>query len=212
MTAGSQTWVRASKLLAAFAVVVGLAAVGLIGPPLDSSQTVPWSYVAAGAVAHLVTGMAGVAVGAVFSRPIIGRTAWAILPALGVDLADIVIPHATPTRQILVLFNETPVKDLTGDAARDLRGDGRPDSGSLRRVDLPDASEELRNRTRSRLSQSCERSEVLARLRAHESFTGDAEYEHVQKRHRHREDAERRYDVPQFVVHQKDGDQECPED
>lgn len=73
----------------------------------------PWSYVAAGAVAHLVTGVAGVAVGAVFSRPIIGRTAWAMLAALTVDLADIVIPNGVPTREILVLFNETPVKDLT---------------------------------------------------------------------------------------------------
>jgi hypothetical protein len=112
VSAGNGTWVRVSKLFSAFAVVVGLAAVGLISPPLTASQTVPWSYIAAGAVAHLVTGIAGVTVGAVFGRPIVGRTAWAMLAAVAVDLADIVIPHGVPTRQILVLFNETPVKDL----------------------------------------------------------------------------------------------------
>ena len=116
VTTGSQTWVRASKLLAALAIVVGLGVlgvIGVIGAQLASSQRMHWSLIIAGAVAHLVTGMAGVALGSVCGRPIIQRPAWAVLTAVIVDLSDIVVPHAAPTRQILVLFNETPVKDLT---------------------------------------------------------------------------------------------------
>jgi hypothetical protein len=112
VTAGSQTLVRASKLLGAFAIVVGLGAAGMIGPPLASSLGVPGSYIAAGAVAHLVTGLTGVALGALCSRPIIQRTGWALFTALIVDFADIVIPYGVPTRQVLVLFNETPPAHL----------------------------------------------------------------------------------------------------
>jgi hypothetical protein len=112
VTAGSQAKVRVAKLLAAYIGAVGLAAVVLIGPPLASSQNVPLSEVAAGAAAHLVTALAGVALGALCSRPIIRRTAWALLAAVAVNLADIVVPHGVPTRQLLVLFNETQPRDL----------------------------------------------------------------------------------------------------
>ena len=41
------------------------------------------------------------------SRPIVRRRAWAVLIGVAAGLATVIIPHAPPTRQLLVLFNRT---------------------------------------------------------------------------------------------------------
>lgn len=62
-----------------------------------------------------MTALAGVMLGTLCSRPIIGRTAWALLFAVVLDLADVVVPNGPPTRQILVLFNQTHPSQLALD-------------------------------------------------------------------------------------------------
>lgn len=106
VAAGSHARVRVANLMTAYLAAVLLGLVGLIGPPLASSQGVRPRDLAAGAVAHAVTALAGVVLGTLCSRPIIRRTAWALLIAVVLDLADVVVPNGPPTRQILVLFNE----------------------------------------------------------------------------------------------------------
>ena len=62
--------------------------------------------VAAGAAGHLLVALLGVAVGSLGGRAVIRRSGWAFLLAAAVCLADVAIPHAPPTRQLLVLFDE----------------------------------------------------------------------------------------------------------
>ena len=112
VTAGSRAKVRLAKLLTAYLACAGLGLIGLIGPPLASSGGVTLGDLGAGAAAHLVTGLAGVALGALCSRPIVRQTAWALLIAVLIDLTDVVVPSGVPTRQLLVLFNKTAPRDL----------------------------------------------------------------------------------------------------
>jgi hypothetical protein len=115
VVAGSQAKVRVANLLTAYLAAVFLGLVSLIGPPLASSQGVTAHDLAAGAVAQAVTSLAGVVLGTLCSRPIIRRTAWALLIAVVLDLADVVVPNGPPTRQILVLFDKAHPSQLALD-------------------------------------------------------------------------------------------------
>jgi hypothetical protein len=105
--AGSPSKVRLAKLLVAFLLAAALGLLGLIGPMLASSGGLSLRVVLAGISAQLIAALAGVALGAVCSRPIVRRRAWAVLIGVAVGLATVIIPHAPPTRQLLVLFNRT---------------------------------------------------------------------------------------------------------
>jgi hypothetical protein len=61
----------------------------------------------AGLSAQLLAGLAGVALGALCSRPLITRRAWSVLIGFGVCLATVIVPYGPPTRQLLILFNKT---------------------------------------------------------------------------------------------------------
>jgi hypothetical protein len=107
VNAGSQSKVRMAKLLFAFSIAATLGFVGMIGPPLASSSRTTIGDVLAGASAQLITTLAGVALGALCSRPIINRRAWSVLIGFGNCLLTLIVPYAPPTRQLLVLFNRT---------------------------------------------------------------------------------------------------------
>jgi len=107
VTTGSAHRVRVAKLAVAYAGAVVLGAMALIAPPLVSSQRATFTEIASGAGAHVVTALAGVGFGALCSRPVIRRRAWAVLVAVVVCLADVVIPNCPPSQQLLVLFNQS---------------------------------------------------------------------------------------------------------
>jgi hypothetical protein len=109
--AGSQFNVRLSKLLVAFSLASVLGIVGLIGPPLASSSGVSGTELLAGVAAQLLTALTGTALGGLCSRPLISRRAWSVLVGTAVCLVTVIVPHCPPTRQLLILFNET---DSTG--------------------------------------------------------------------------------------------------
>ncbi len=120
--AGSSYKVRLSKLLIAFCVSGALGLIGLIGPPLASTSGVTGTELLVGGAAQLLTALAGTALGAVCSRPLVSRRAWSVLIGFLVCLGTVIVPHCPPTRQILVLFNETgsvalglPVLLITGE-------------------------------------------------------------------------------------------------
>lgn len=100
VTAGGGTRVRLAKLAVAF---LGAAAMGVFAVlwPLLSRHSVARTDIGAGALAHLSTALVGVGVGALLSRPVLRRTAWAVLIATAVTLGEILIPHCPPGRQIL---------------------------------------------------------------------------------------------------------------
>jgi hypothetical protein len=105
--AGGGSRVRVGKLLVAFLLAIALGLVGMIAPPLASSNGVTGVELLAGFSAQVLTALAGVALGALCSRPLVVRRAWSVLLGAGVGLATVIVPHCPPTRQLLVLFNRS---------------------------------------------------------------------------------------------------------
>jgi hypothetical protein len=105
--AASQTKVRVSKLVVSFLTAVVLGVLGMIAPTIISGSSPTIKEVIAGISAQVITAVMGVAFGAICSRPIIRRRSWSVLLGVLLGLATVLIPHGPPTRQILVLFNET---------------------------------------------------------------------------------------------------------
>ncbi len=105
--AASQTKVRVSKLAVSFLTALVLGVLGMIAPTIISSSATTIKEVIAGISAQVITAVMGVAFGAICSRPIIRRRSWSVLLGVLLGMATVLIPHSPPTRQILVLFNET---------------------------------------------------------------------------------------------------------
>ena len=84
-----------------------LGVVGVVGPLVVPSSDATIGNVVAGAGAQLLTTLTGVSLGALLSRPVVNKGAWAVLLGFGVCLVTIVIPYGPPARQILVLFDGT---------------------------------------------------------------------------------------------------------
>ena len=76
-----------------------------VPPVVSSSHPTPYQ-VASGVAAQAISVLAGVAVGALCSRPIINRTAFSVLLAVMVGLGDLTVPNAPPVRQLVDLLNE----------------------------------------------------------------------------------------------------------
>ncbi len=106
MCAGSQNKVRLAKVIVAFLVTALLGIVGTIGPPLVSSGGATVTEVVAGLFGQLFAALAGVALGALCSRPLISRRAWSVLTGFAVCFATVIVPYGPPTRQLLVVFNK----------------------------------------------------------------------------------------------------------
>jgi hypothetical protein len=105
--AGSQTKVRLSKLGVSLSIAVLFGLLGMIAPTLLSSSLTSVKDVVAGIFAQTITALMGVTFGALCSRPIVRRRSWSVLAGVLLGMATILIPHGPPTRQLLVLFNET---------------------------------------------------------------------------------------------------------
>lgn len=103
VTAGSVSKVRLAKLLVAFLATAVLGILGLVAPAV-LAPAVTSADLAEGALGVLTTAMAGVAIGAMCTRPIIKRRLWALLCGVIGGLVTVLIPHCPPTRQLLVLF------------------------------------------------------------------------------------------------------------
>jgi hypothetical protein len=105
--AGSQTKVRVSKLEVSLLIAVPLGVLGMIAPTVVSTSKTTITEIIAGICAQIITAVMGVTFGALCSRPIIRRKSWSVLLGVLLGMATVLIPHGPPTRQLLVLFNET---------------------------------------------------------------------------------------------------------
>jgi hypothetical protein len=105
--AGRSSTVRLSKLIVSFAIAVVLGVLGMIAPTLTTAQGTAGREIIAGVCAQFLTALMGVAFGAFCSRPIVPRRSYSVLLGVLLGLATVLIPHAPPTRQLLVLFNKT---------------------------------------------------------------------------------------------------------
>ena len=79
----------------------------MISPTILSGSPTTAKDVIAGFCAQIITALMGVTFGAICSRPIIHRRSWSVLLGVLLGMATVLIPHGPPTRQLLVLFNET---------------------------------------------------------------------------------------------------------
>lgn len=116
VTAGGATRVRAAKLTVAFLGAMALAVFAILWPLLSAPDG-SFSDVGLGALAHVSTALTGVGIGALLSRPVLRRTAWAVIAAAAVSLGDILIPHCPPGRQIMTLLDADHPHDLGGPLA-----------------------------------------------------------------------------------------------
>jgi len=104
--AGSSLRVRLAKLAAAYLYCVVLIVIALAVPPFVSSDETTPSQVVSGAAAQAITVLAGVAVGALCSRPIMNRTAFSVLFCVMVGLGELIVPNAPPVHQLVKLLDE----------------------------------------------------------------------------------------------------------
>jgi hypothetical protein len=112
VTVGGRGRVRIAKMIVTFAACTLLSVLAVAVPPIVSDATTPLYDIVSGLIALGLTVLFGVVLGSLCSRPIIERTAWAVLVGALVGLADIVIPYGPPIRQLLVLLNETAPRHL----------------------------------------------------------------------------------------------------
>jgi hypothetical protein len=105
--AGGRGRVRLAKLLTSFLLCTALGLVAIVPPAFISPEGVGPKDLLAGACAQAIAALAGVALGALCSRPVMRRHAWSVLLGLLVGLCTILIPYGLPSRQLLVLFNKT---------------------------------------------------------------------------------------------------------
>ncbi len=104
--AGGHIRVRLAKLASAYLYCVVLIVIAVAVPPVVSSSHPTPYQVASGVAAQAISVLAGVAVGALFSRPIINRTAFSVLLGVIVGLGDLIVPNAPPVHQLVDLLNE----------------------------------------------------------------------------------------------------------
>ncbi len=110
--AGGRLRVRLAKLATAYLYCAVLIVMALAVPPaVSGARTTPYE-VASGAAAQAITVLAGVAVGALCSRPIINRTAFSVLLGVMVGLGDLIIPDAPPVHQLVKLLDEVKPRHL----------------------------------------------------------------------------------------------------
>jgi len=105
VTAGGMAKVRLAKLLVAFQATAALGIAGLVAPAILSPSGATATDLGEGAAGVLTTALAGVAIGAMCSRPIIKQRSWALLCGGLGGLVTVLVPHCPPTRQLLALFS-----------------------------------------------------------------------------------------------------------
>jgi hypothetical protein len=115
VTVGSAVRVRLAKLLTAALVCAVLAAVSLVWSPVAGNPTSARSMLA-GAVAHAVTIAAGVAFGAMLSRPVVGRLSRVVLGGTALLLLELALP-VPPLRSMLALLGDDHQRHLAGPLA-----------------------------------------------------------------------------------------------
>lgn len=117
VTAGASARVRLAKLLAAGALVLPLIALALLWPLVGGHGGISWATLGVGVAAHLSTALTGTAFGALLSRPVLRRTAWAVLGAVAVCLVELIVPEAPPVWQLLNLLTDDAPPGLAGPLA-----------------------------------------------------------------------------------------------
>lgn len=103
VTVGSSLVVQLGKLAVAYLGCLVLMVLG-VGWPLITGHPARGVDLAAGVAGHLLTALAGVALGSVLSRPVLRTPTWVVLGGVAAVLAELLVPGLPPTRAVAVLF------------------------------------------------------------------------------------------------------------
>lgn len=103
---GGPTRARLAKLAVAALATLPLCAFGVVVPLAlgNYSGAGGVGRIGAGLAGHVLVAWSGTAIGAWAGRPVLQRAGWVFVLAAGAVLAEILIPHCPPTRQILDIF------------------------------------------------------------------------------------------------------------
>jgi hypothetical protein len=97
---------RAAKLIVVACVGVLMTLISLaLAYAVNLSYITPGELVI-GLVAHAISVTGGVALGSLVSRPIVSRTAFAVLTIVAFTVVDLVVPYSPPVRVIITALNE----------------------------------------------------------------------------------------------------------
>lgn len=105
VAAGGQRRVLVANALAATVVTGGLTAIGVAYPVYSGTHVVTAVDLAVGALAQMVCGVAGVAVGLLCSRVVIPKAGYAVFASLAAIGALTMIPPVPPVSPVMALLS-----------------------------------------------------------------------------------------------------------
>ncbi|MEJ3750122.1 hypothetical protein WEI85_43545 [Actinomycetes bacterium KLBMP 9797] len=118
VAAGSSRRVLVAQVLAAAAGCAALTGAGLGYPLVAGQHTVSAAAVGVGALAQLICGAAGIAVGLLCSRLVVRRTGYAVVTGLGLVGVAVVVPGLPPVGPtVSLLSRDLPPERMFGSLA-----------------------------------------------------------------------------------------------
>jgi hypothetical protein len=111
VTIGSLTRTRLAKLATAYLGCLILTGLALVWVSTSTDAPITLGLLTIGVLEHLTCALAGVALGALASRPVIPRIGWTVLAGVGICLAELLIPHVPPIHPLLTTFSDHPPED-----------------------------------------------------------------------------------------------------
>ena len=108
VTIGSVARARLAKLGTAFLGCVVLTGLAIGWVLTSTSDRITVRLLGIGVLLYLICALAGVALGAAVSRPVLPRVGWTVLAGAGIFLAELLIPGVPPVHPLLTAFGEHP--------------------------------------------------------------------------------------------------------
>lgn len=108
VTVGSLTRTRLAKLATAYLGCLVLTGLAMAWVLTSTDDRITVALLGFGVLEHLICGLAGVALGALASRPMLRRAGWTVLAGVGICLAELLIPGIPPLHPLLTAFSDHP--------------------------------------------------------------------------------------------------------
>jgi hypothetical protein len=108
VTIGSLTRNRLAKLGTAYLGCLVLTGLALAWVLTSTDDRITLALLGFGVLEHLICALAGVALGALASRPVLPRIGATVLAGVGICLAELLIPHVPPIHPLLTAFGDHP--------------------------------------------------------------------------------------------------------
>jgi hypothetical protein len=108
VTIGSLTVARLAKLGTAYLGCLLLTGLAMVWVLTSTDDPITVGLLGIGLLVHLLCALAGVALGALVSRPVLPRIGATVLAGVGMCLAELLIPGMPPIHPLLTAFGDHP--------------------------------------------------------------------------------------------------------